>query len=64
MKLVLAIVFVVLVMFGALAGAVTLASVNHDLYNEEVIGDDNNDGTIQEDESGWNCVTMGNKVCG
>lgn len=28
------------------------------------IGDDNHDGVIDEDESGWNCATMGNKVCG
>jgi hypothetical protein len=29
-----------------------------------VIGDDNGDGVIDEDESGWNCATMGNRVCG
>lgn len=27
-------------------------------------GDDNGDGYVDEDESGWNCATMGNKVCG
>ena len=27
-------------------------------------GDDNGDGIIDEDESGWSCATMGNKVCG
>lgn len=27
-------------------------------------GDDNHDGVIDEDESGWNCHTMGNKQCG
>ncbi|RYH50708.1 MAG: hypothetical protein EON54_15510 [Alcaligenaceae bacterium] len=27
-------------------------------------GDDNDDGVIDEDESGWNCATMGNRVCG
>ncbi|MCX4677671.1 hypothetical protein OG413_20580 [Streptomyces sp. NBC_01433] len=27
-------------------------------------GDDNRDGRIDEDESGWNCHTMGNEVCG
>src|SRR3954469_18577120 len=27
-------------------------------------GDDNGDGTIDEDESGWNCHTMGNGICG
>lgn len=28
------------------------------------MGDDNSDGRIDEDESGWNCATMGNKICG
>lgn len=28
------------------------------------IGDDNGDGTIDEDESGWDCETMGNGECG
>jgi hypothetical protein len=27
-------------------------------------GDDNGDGVIDEDESGWNCHTMGNHECG
>lgn len=27
-------------------------------------GDDNGDGVIDEDESGFNCKTMGNKQCG
>ncbi|MFG2986170.1 hypothetical protein ACGFYQ_33800 [Streptomyces sp. NPDC048258] len=27
-------------------------------------GDDNRDGVIDEDESGWDCARMGNKVCG
>ena len=35
----------------------------HDAYAAEV-GDDNADGIITEDESGWSCVDMGNKVCG
>ncbi|MEV7512128.1 hypothetical protein AB0O57_29645 [Streptomyces sp. NPDC091201] len=28
------------------------------------MGDDNRDGVVEEDESGWNCHTMGNRVCG
>lgn len=28
------------------------------------IGDDNGDGFIMEDESGWDCATMGNLICG
>lgn len=27
-------------------------------------GDDDGDGVIMEDESGWDCTTMGNRVCG
>ncbi|EFV12960.1 hypothetical protein [Segniliparus rugosus] len=27
-------------------------------------GDDNGDGVIDEDESGWDCSTMGNGICG
>ncbi|NML55095.1 hypothetical protein HHL19_35800 [Streptomyces sp. R302] len=28
------------------------------------LGDDNADGRIDEDESGWNCHLMGNRLCG
>lgn len=28
------------------------------------LGDDNRDGVIDEDESGWDCATMGNQICG
>lgn len=34
-----------------------------DKYAFEV-GDDDGNGVIDEDESGWSCVDMGNKVCG
>ncbi|AEV52142.1 hypothetical protein [Rhodococcus phage RGL3] len=27
-------------------------------------GDDNGDGIIDEDESGWECEVMGNRICG
>lgn len=37
------------------------ADPRNDAYAE---GDDNADGRIDEDESGWNCATMGNKTCG
>ncbi|MFH8465976.1 hypothetical protein [Streptomyces sp. NPDC017991] len=30
----------------------------------DATGDDNRDGRIDEDESGWDCHTMGNRVCG
>jgi hypothetical protein len=35
----------------------------HDPYAAEA-GDDNAEGIIREDESGWSCVDGGNKVCG
>jgi hypothetical protein len=35
----------------------------YDAYAAEV-GDDNADGRIDEDESGWDCWTMGNRHCG
>lgn len=39
------------------------AIAHADVYAQEV-GDDNNDGIVMEDESGWDCATMGNRVCG
>ncbi|GHG80702.1 hypothetical protein [Streptomyces griseocarneus] len=30
----------------------------------DALGDDNRNGRIDEDESGWDCHTMGNRVCG
>jgi hypothetical protein len=35
----------------------------YDAYAVEA-GDDNEDGVIEEDESGWDCPTMGNRICG
>jgi hypothetical protein len=35
----------------------------HDAYAAEV-GDDNADGRIDENESGWDCRRMGNRICG
>ena len=29
-----------------------------------LIGDDNHDGIVMEDETGWDCATMGNMICG
>ena len=37
--------------------------VGYDAYTAEV-GDDNGDGVVSEDESGWSCVDDGNRVCG
>jgi hypothetical protein len=36
---------------------------HHDVYAAEV-GDDNANGVVEEDESGWSCVDDGNKICG
>ncbi|MGA5127787.1 hypothetical protein ACPCAG_31355 [Streptomyces pseudogriseolus] len=30
----------------------------------DALGDDNRDGIVDEDESGWDCRTMGNRQCG
>ncbi|WP_371605012.1 hypothetical protein OG345_42095 (plasmid) [Streptomyces sp. NBC_01220] len=30
----------------------------------DALGDDNRDGVVDEDESGWDCPTMGNGQCG
>jgi hypothetical protein len=30
----------------------------------DALGDDNRDGQVEEDESGWDCHRMGNRVCG
>lgn len=30
----------------------------------DALGDDNRDGVVDEDESGWDCRTMGNRQCG
>ena len=50
----------------------TMAASHHDNHGiiwtqamtQAIAGDDNRDGVIDEDESGWNCATMGNRVCG
>ena len=45
------------------APAAHAAPIGVDAYAYEV-GDDNADGIIMEDESGWDCTTMGNRICG
>ncbi|GAA2439248.1 hypothetical protein [Streptomyces glaucus] len=30
----------------------------------DLMGDDNRDGIVDEDETGWDCATMGNRQCG
>ena len=62
------------IMLAALVGAAIAAgSAYSDVdsigYEETSVvqitpGDDNGDGIIDEDESGWDCATMGNHVCG
>jgi hypothetical protein len=47
--------------FAAMPHAV--AHTGYDAYAAEV-GDDNADGIITEDESGWDCRVMGNRICG
>ncbi|MGW7090010.1 hypothetical protein ACWGH2_41875 [Streptomyces sp. NPDC054871] len=49
-----------------LAGAATFGAARADGTPRPTatVGDDNRDGRIDEDESGWDCRTMGNRVCG
>ena len=42
--------------YGVLSPVVAVASA--------LPGDDNGDGAVLEDESGWDCNTMGNRICG
>jgi hypothetical protein len=44
-------------------GTVHAAPPGVDVYAWEV-GDDNGDGVVMEDESGWSCVDMGDRRCG
>ncbi|MEU3502621.1 hypothetical protein ABZ726_18285 [Streptomyces hundungensis] len=55
-----------LVLLAALAmGSALDDSANAvDRNSAHLTGDDNGDGRIDEDESGWDCRTMGNHVCG
>lgn len=46
-----------------LAPVLTVPSTIETLH-PAVVGDDNGDGTIDEDESGWDCRHMGNQICG
>ncbi|ASR77198.1 hypothetical protein KIV66_gp91 [Mycobacterium phage MyraDee] len=65
LKTAVARLMVVGVALGAMALADPEASADpsYDAYAFEV-GDDNGDGVIMEDESGWDCATMGNLICG
>jgi hypothetical protein len=46
---------------GVAAHDVTIS--RDELYASEV-GDDDGNGIVEEDESGWSCVDDGNRVCG
>lgn len=51
---------------GVLAGPVIVSGpvVSVASASPAVYGDDNGDGIVDEDESGWDCTTMGNMLCG
>ncbi|WP_157897077.1 hypothetical protein [Mycobacteroides salmoniphilum] len=54
---------------AAVAAGAVYAETNPIAYEETSVvqtvpGDDNGDGVIDEDESGWDCKTMGNHICG
>ncbi len=50
-------------MIETLFAAAVIALAPVDVYAHEV-GDDNQNGIVEEDESGWSCADMGNRVCG
>lgn len=62
------------IMLAALVGAAVAAGSAYAEQNpityeetsvvQNIPGDDNGDGVIDEDESGWDCTTMGNHICG
>lgn len=63
--------FAALVGIVALTGLALLASIGAARSDESaprptvtVAGDDNRDGVVDEDESGWDCQAMGNRQCG
>ena len=49
--------------FAAMPHAMAHEPGWRDAYAAEV-GDDNADGVLTEDESGWSCVDDGNRICG
>nr|WP_296763894.1 hypothetical protein [Rhodococcus sp. (in: high G+C Gram-positive bacteria)] len=55
-------VLVSMLLGGAGAGVDSIRTLTPLLYVQA--GDDNSDGVIDEDESGWDCSTMGNRLCG
>lgn len=48
----------------ALAALAVFASPASAFAVAPLVGDDNHDGIVMEDESGWDCTTMGNLRCG
>jgi len=49
---------------GIASSPIASASPSRDDSSSSIAGDDNHDGVIDEDESGWDCRTMGNLICG
>ncbi|BDY27534.1 hypothetical protein [Mycolicibacterium mageritense] len=54
----------VMISASAILGAAPALAQPDPLPTSPLIGDDNHDGVIDEDESGWDCTTMGNQICG
>ncbi len=55
---------VLLAVFAMTAAVGSTGSAAPQSVTAPVSGDDNGDGRIDEDESGWDCTAMGNRVCG
>jgi hypothetical protein len=60
-KLTLASALIAFASLVGLASPAIAAPIDHYAFE---MGDDNGDGVVQEDESGWSCVDQGNRTCG
>ncbi|QDP45388.1 hypothetical protein SEA_SOILDRAGON_90 [Mycobacterium phage SoilDragon] len=53
-----------LLVAGAAVGAMALGDTVEGTDSVRIKGDDNGDGIVMEDESGWDCRAMSNLICG
>ncbi|ASJ79592.1 hypothetical protein SEA_KALNOKY_89 [Mycobacterium phage Kalnoky] len=56
--------FARLLVAGAAVGAMVLGDQVEGTDSARIKGDDNGDGIVMEDESGWDCRAMSNQICG
>ncbi|AAN01838.1 hypothetical protein SEA_SOYO_86 [Mycobacterium phage SoYo] len=56
--------FARLLVAGTAMGAMLLGDQIEGTDSTRIKGDDNGDGIVMEDESGWDCRAMSNLICG